>query len=58
MRRLTCIILTIIVANQFLFWAYAATQKGNPDRYDTERRGYEVGEEQLDGSVSESNSDQ
>jgi hypothetical protein len=32
----------------------AATQKGNPDRYDTETRGYEVGEEQEDGSVSSS----
>lgn len=58
MRKLTFIILTIIVANQFLFLAYAATQKGNPDRYDTESRGYEVGEEQSDGSVPESNSNQ
>ena len=44
MRKMTSIILTIIIANQFLFLAYAATQKGNPD--------------QSDGSVPESNSNQ
>lgn len=58
MRKMLSIILTIIITNQFLFLAYAATQKGNPDRYDIDNRGYEVGEEQSDGSVPDSNEDQ